>query len=151
MRRDLNERWERIPSTQGAAWTGGSVLVAFFLLFLPGDVWVQTKQAAREKPGKEEETVQLRVEVTAGEKDAPVENASVYVKYEQERTFKKDKKIEMNLKTNREGVALSPALPRGKVLVQVVAPGWKTFGQWYDLEKGEHTLKIKLQKPPKWY
>ena len=96
-------------------------------------------------------TTKLRIEVIAGEKDEPVESASIYVKYTRERTLKKDEKIEMNTKTNRSGVAIVGEVPRGKVLIQVIAQGWKTFGQWYELEKTEHTIKIKLQKPPRWY
>lgn len=96
-------------------------------------------------------TTKLRIEVIAGEKDEPVESASIYVKYTRERTLKKDEKIEMNTKTNRSGVAIVGDVPRGKVLIQVIAQGWKTFGQWYELEKTEHTIKIKLQKPPRWY
>jgi hypothetical protein len=106
---------------------------------------------ARQKSNKETRQTQLRIEVTAGEKNEPVENASVYVRYVEPRRLGKDKKIEMNLKTNRDGVAKVPAVPQGKILVQVVAPGWKTFGQWYEVETQEQTIKIKLRKPPRWY
>ena len=103
------------------------------------------------KDNKDAATTKLRVEITAGEKPAPVDNASVYVKYQKERTLAKDQMIEMNLKTNREGVARHNSVPRGKVLIQVIAPGWKTFGAWYDLNQEEQTVKIHLQKPPRWY
>jgi hypothetical protein len=103
------------------------------------------------KVDKQSGSTRLRIEVTGGEKNQPVENASVYVKYVQERALAKDKKIEMNLKTNRDGVAKSPSIPRGKVLVQVIAEGWKAFGRWYDLEEGEQTIKIRMEKPPHWY
>lgn len=103
------------------------------------------------KENKGAATTKLRVEVSAGEKPAPVDNASVYVKYQKERTLAKDQTIEMNLKTNREGVARANGVPRGKVLIQVIAPGWKTFGAWYDLNQEEQTIKISLQKPPRWY
>ncbi|MBI3406054.1 MAG: hypothetical protein HY046_11420 [Acidobacteria bacterium] len=109
------------------------------------------KYKEKEKSSKEAATVKLRIEVTAGEKDQPVDSASVYVRYEEERSLRKDKKFEMNLKTNRDGVTKVPGVPRGKILIQVIAQGWKTFGQWYDLEQDEQVIKIKLQKPPKWY
>ena len=109
------------------------------------------KEKDKEK-GKDSEVVtRLRVEVTAGEKSEPVDSASVYVKYQKERLLAKDRMVEMNLKTNRQGIATSPAVPRGKVLVQVIAPGWKTFGKWYDLNNEEEVIKINLQKPPRWY
>ena len=106
-----------------------------------------------EKPAEKDDgvTSKVRIEVVGGEKDEPVDNASVYVKFMRERTLRKDEKIEMNTKTNRSGVAILGGVPRGKVLVQVVAQGWKTFGQWYELDKSEQTIKIKLVKPPRWY
>jgi hypothetical protein len=93
----------------------------------------------------------LRIEVMGGEKDAPVENASVYVKYVEERKLRKDKKLELNVKTNREGVAHIPDAPLGKVLVQVIAEGWKSYGKWFDITDARQTIKIKLEKPPRWY
>ncbi len=108
-------------------------------------------QSGQQPKSKPQKPTRLRIEVTAGEKNQPVENASVYVKYLQERALAKDKKIEMNLKTNRDGVAKVPETPRGRVLVQVIAEGWKPFGRWYDLEEDEQTIKIRLEKPPRWY
>ena len=93
----------------------------------------------------------LRIEVVGGEKDAPVENASVYVKYVEERKLRKDKRLELNVKTNREGVAHIPDAPLGKVLVQVIAEGWKSYGKWFEITDARQTIKIKLEKPPHWY
>lgn len=92
----------------------------------------------------------ITIEVTGGEKDTPVENASVYLKYVEERKIK-DKKIELNVKTNREGVAHVPDAPLGRVLVQIVAEGWKTYGRWYDITETREPIKIHLERPPKWY
>lgn len=93
----------------------------------------------------------LRIEVVGGDADAPVENASVYLKYVEERKLRKDKKIELNVKTNREGVAHVPDAPLGKVLVQVIAEGWKTYGKWIEITDPRQIIKIKLEKPPRWY
>jgi hypothetical protein len=93
----------------------------------------------------------LTIEVTGGEKNVPVENASVYVKFVQERKFKKDKKYELNVKTNRDGVAHVPDAPEGKVLIQVIAEGWKTFGRWFEISGPQQTVQIHLEKPPRWY
>jgi len=105
----------------------------------------------KEKKDADDEFTNLKIEVVAGEKNAPVAQASVYVKYMESRALRRDKKVELNLKTNVEGVTRLPDAPRGKVLIQVIAPGWKTFGQWYDLDQAEQTIKIQLQKPPRWY
>ncbi len=121
-----------------------------WVLFLPAGVLCQSKSQPKGKAGKQGGTTKLRIEVTAGEKKQPVENASVYVRYVEEGLLK-EKKREMNVKTNREGVAKVPDVPRGKVLIQAIAEGWKTFGRWYELDSDEQTIKIHLEKPPRWY
>ncbi|HTF26687.1 MAG TPA: hypothetical protein VK937_22670 [Candidatus Limnocylindria bacterium] len=93
----------------------------------------------------------ITIEVTGGEKGVPVENASVYVKFIEEHAIKKDKKLEMNVKTSRDGIAHVPNAPMGRVLVQVVAEGWKTYGRWLDLTDPKQTIKVHLERPPKWY
>jgi hypothetical protein len=93
----------------------------------------------------------VRIEVVGGDADKPVENASVYLKYVEERKLRKDKKVELNVKTNREGVAHVPDAPLGKVLIQVIAEGWKTYGKWIEITDPRQTVKVKLEKPPRWY
>jgi hypothetical protein len=102
-------------------------------------------------PVKTDVLSRITIEVTGGEKDTPVENASVYVKYVEEHKLWKDKKLELNVKTNRDGVARVPNAPLGRVLIQVIAEGWKTYGRWYDVTDTKQVFKIRLQRPPKWY
>jgi hypothetical protein len=101
--------------------------------------------------GKSDPVSRVTIEVSGGEKESPVENASVYLKYVEERKLKKDKKVELNVKTNREGTAHIPEAPTGRVLIQVVADGWKTYGRWYDITETKQTIKVHLEKPPRWY
>ncbi len=124
------------------------VAVVALLIFIAAGFAAAQKD---DKSSKDSNSTRLRIEVVAGEKEQPVDSASVYVKFQQERTLLKDRKHEMNLKTNRDGVVKVPPIPRGKVLVQVIAQGWKTFGQWYEAKEEEQTIRIKLQKPPRWY
>jgi hypothetical protein len=91
------------------------------------------------------------IEVTGGENNVPVENASVYVKYIEERKLLKDKKLELSVKTNREGIAHVPDAKPGRVLVQIVADGWKTYGRWFDITDPKQSIKVHLERPPKWY
>jgi len=93
----------------------------------------------------------LAIEVTGGDANKPVENASVYLKTLEQHTILKDKKSEINVKTNHNGIAHVPEPPTGRVLIQVVAEGWKTYGRWYDIADLKDTLKIHLERPPKWY
>jgi hypothetical protein len=57
----------------------------------------------------------------------------------------------MNFKTNQDGSVKVPEVRIGKILIQIVVPGWKTYGKWYVIEKEEETIQIKLEKPPHWY
>jgi hypothetical protein len=93
----------------------------------------------------------ITIVVTGGEDKKPVDSASVYVRYVEEHKHGKDKKIEMNLKTNQSGVCHVPVNPPGKFLVQVIAEGWKTYGEYYDAAQTEQTINISLVRPPKWY
>jgi len=93
----------------------------------------------------------ITIEVTGGEKEAPVENASVYFKYVEEHKIKKNKTMELNVKTNRDGLAHVPDAPLGRVLIQVLAEGWKSYGRWFDITDPKQTIKIRLERPPKWY
>ncbi len=100
---------------------------------------------------KSDSQTRMTIEVTGGDKETPVENASVYFKYIEERKIWKDKKLELNVKTNREGVAHVPDAPMGRVLIQVIAEGWKSYGRWFDITDPKQTIKIHLERPPKWY
>jgi len=93
----------------------------------------------------------LRIEISGGEKNVAVENASVYLKFTEEKKLGKDKKYELNVKTNRAGVAHIPDPPMGRVLIQIVAEGWKTYGKYYELTEPGEVIKIHLDRPPKWY
>jgi hypothetical protein len=106
---------------------------------------------APKAPAQTSESNRLTIEVTGGEKAVPVENASVYVKYVEEHVIKKDKKLELNVKTNREGVAHVAEAPLGRALIQIIAEGWKTYGRWYDITDPHQVIKIRLERPPKWY
>ncbi len=105
----------------------------------------------RTPPPASDVQTRITIEVTGGENSVPVENASVYVKFIEEHSLKKDKKLEMNVKTSRDGIAHVPNAPMGRVLVQVVAEGWKTYGHWLDITDPKQTIKVHLEKPPKWY
>jgi hypothetical protein len=103
--------------------------------------------AQSEKPAaKSKGTTRLRIEVTGGDANKPVSEASVYLRYAN------DKKAELDLKTNQEGIARSPEIPQGKILVQIVAPGWKTYGEYHDITETEQTVQVHLVRPTtKWY
>jgi hypothetical protein len=93
----------------------------------------------------------LHLEITGGDPATPVEGASVYLRYVVKHHMGKDENVEMNLKTNHDGTVVVPFVPRGDVTIQVVAERWKPYGQKYQMTDEEQTVKIHLDKPPKWY
>jgi hypothetical protein len=92
----------------------------------------------------------LRIRVTANDK--PLGNATVYVRFNVPGgLLRHDKLAELDFKTNEDGSVKVPDVPRGKLLIQVVAKGWHTYGKWYDIDTEQETIEIKLVPPPKWY
>jgi hypothetical protein len=112
----------------------------------------QSGQSQNPPPAKDSPATisRLTIEVTAGDANKPVENASVYLKTLDQKLLK-DKKFEVNVKTNMQGIAHVPEAPAGRVLIQVVAAGWKSYGHWYDVTDPNETIKVHLERPPKWY
>jgi type 1 fimbria pilin len=100
----------------------------------------------------EQATVRLRIQVN-GDNDKPISNASVYVRYNVPGgLIHKEKLAELDMKTSGDGSARVPAVPQGKILIQVIAAGWHTYGKWYDIVgKDEDSIEIKLDPPHHWY
>ncbi|MBZ5693969.1 MAG: hypothetical protein LAN36_01280 [Acidobacteriia bacterium] len=95
-------------------------------------------------------TTKLRIRVTANDK--PISNASVYVRFYTSGGFlRHDKLAELNFKTNLDGSVKVSEIPQGKILIQVIAKGWHTYGKWYDIDKDEELIPIALEPPPHWY
>lgn len=53
----------------------------------------------------------------------------------------------MELKTDPEGKANFDGIPYGKLRVQVLARGFQTFGEDYDVEGAKLEITIKLKRP----
>ncbi|MGH9659742.1 MAG: hypothetical protein ACRD96_14430 [Bryobacteraceae bacterium] len=100
-----------------------------------------------------DDTTKLRIEIrTLG--DRPIDRASVIVKFVEGRSvakFGKQIRTSWELKTNQEGVATIPPIPQGKIMVQVIAKGYQTFGNLYEIREPEKTLEIKLKPPQSQY
>src|ERR1700747_304394 len=115
-------------------------------------VVAQTPPASSPEPKsgqpKPDPQARITIEVTGGDQETPVENASVYFKYIEEHKIKKNKTMELNVKTNRAARPHVPDAPLGRVLVQVLAEGWKTYGRWFDITDPKQTIKVHLERPP---
>lgn len=92
------------------------------------------------------------LEITVlGAKDKPVDNASVYLHWEEPRFLRHERQMEFDLKTDMKGVAFVKDVPRRKLLIQVVKDGWRPFGRYYQLNEAEQKITIKLEPPARWY
>jgi len=95
----------------------------------------------------------LRIEVKTLS-DKPVERASVVVRFvEGHSVIKLGKNIMTNfeVRTNQEGVARIPPIPQGKIRVQVIAKGYQTFGEVFDVQEEQKTIAVKLNPPQPQY
>lgn len=132
-----------------------ALLVALVVSFLlvSAAVAQSDKQDKKDKSadnGKDAVTA-LEITVVGGPKDKPVDNASVYLHWDEPRFLRHDKQMEFDLKTDMKGVAIVKDVPRKKILIQVVKNGWRPFGRYYDLNQPEQKITIKLEPPAHWY
>jgi len=76
----------------------------------------------------------------------PVKNAAVVL-----HMVKKGKQAlgGMELKTNDDGKTGIDGIPYGPLRVQVLAPGFQTFGEDYQVNQAEMEITIKLKRPPR--
>jgi hypothetical protein len=55
------------------------------------------------------------------------------------------------LKTDSDGKTHFEGVPYGKMRVQVLAPGFQTFGEDYDIDAASKDITVKLKRPQKQY
>jgi len=92
-----------------------------------------------------DKTAELKFTVLKDESGKPVRNASV-VLHPVEKDGRQGKGG-FELKTDPEGQASFPAAPYGKLRVQVLAHGYQTFGDDYEISQPTQEIVIKLKKP----
>jgi hypothetical protein len=96
-------------------------------------------------------TLTVEVKTPSGN---PVDRASVIVKFVKGRAkMKLGKKIlkTWETRTNQEGLAKIPPIPQGSIQVQVIAKGYQTFGQIFEIDEEQKTVEIKLNPPQDQY
>ncbi len=59
----------------------------------------------------------------------------------------KQKQAGLELKTHEDGKAGVSGIPYGKLRIQVIAPGFRTYGQDYEVSQPNLEITIKMQKP----
>jgi hypothetical protein len=90
-------------------------------------------------------TARIEVTVLRDVNGKPIENAAVIFHGVHD-------KSNMELKTNEDGKAVIDVLPIGEpVRLQIVAKGFQTFGDDYEVEKPEFSIEIRMKRPGEQY
>lgn len=112
------------------------------VLLLPTSLFVSAQSTHRGRKYKSPPpTTRVQITILRADDDKPIENAAVVF------TVVGDKG-NMELKTDEDGKTVLDVLPVGsKVLLQVLAKGYQTYGQDYTLDKAEMALEVKLNRP----
>lgn len=87
----------------------------------------------------------LRFVVVKDDNGKPVRNAAVVL-----HPVKKNGKQELGgleLKTDNDGKTNIDGIPYGLLRVQVLAPGFQTYGEDYEINKPEVEITVKLKRP----
>lgn len=110
-----------------------------------GALLATTCLAVGQKDKDNEPTTWIYFNVVKDDNGKPVRNAAVIMhpvnpKGKQERGG-------MELKTDPDGKANFDGIPYGPLRVQVLASGFQTFGEDYEIEKDKTEITIKLKRP----
>jgi len=101
-----------------------------------------------------DDLTRLQIHVT-NERGKPVDRASVIVKFISGRSLKalglKKVRTSWELKSSQEGMAKIPPIPKGKILIQISAKNYQTFGETYDIDEDERVVDIVLKEPQAQY
>ena len=101
--------------------------------------------AGQKNPPPEVNSASVGVTVIRDSNGKPVKNAEVVLHLIN--THGKPMQEGLELKTHDDGKAETSGIPYGKVRVQVIAPGFKTYGEDVSIDQPNIALTIKLQKP----
>jgi hypothetical protein len=95
------------------------------------------------RPPRKPELIELQLKI-ADKKDArPINDADVKVTWGQG-----EESGSVDGISNANGIARVKNVPRGRVVIRVIANGYKTVAPSFDLSKADQPLKIELEKVP---
>ena len=93
-------------------------------------------------------TSRVEVTVVRASNGKPIENASVIFHPLQDG----HENGNMELKTNNEGKSVIDLLTTGSMIrLQIIAPGFQTYGGDYKIAKDNETIEVKLKRPTEQY
>jgi hypothetical protein len=116
-------------------WTIAALLSAFTLL----------GTAAAQRNPDDEPTASLNFLVVKDDNGKPIRSAAVIM--HPVSTHGKQSRGGLELKTDSEGKTSFEGVPYGTLRVQVLASGFQTFGEDYQIDKAKMDFTIKLKRP----
>jgi Carboxypeptidase regulatory-like domain len=99
--------------------------------------------------GASEPTAALSFIILKDDSGKPVRNAAVVL--HPVNTKGKQGRGGFELKTDNDGKTHFEGVPYGKLRVQVLAPGFQTFGEDYEIGEAEREITVRLKRPQKQY
>lgn len=100
---------------------------------------------AGDKKNEPGQVSSLKFAVLKDDNGKPVRNAAVILHPVAQHG--KQSRGGFELKTNSEGETESDGIPYGMLRVQVIAPGFQTFGQDYSIDQPQKEITIRLKRP----
>ena len=90
----------------------------------------------------------VKIKVADAEKGTPVPRAAVTLKFVRgKKMFFKKERAEWDVKSDANGLVQIPTIPSGRLRVQVLAKGYQTFGEDFDVSGDEQNITVKLLRP----
>ncbi len=105
-----------------------------------------TPLRAQEAENEDQET-RLTVLVLSDASEKPIPDAHVVVRFVVERTMRRDRRVSWESKTNRAGKMVLDDVPEGAIRVQIIARGYRTYGDLHEIAGSEQELTIRLTRP----
>jgi len=110
---------------------------------------ISTLVAAGDQKKEAGPTSAVKFVVLKDDNGKPVRNASVILHPVQQNG--KQAKGGFQLKTDAEGKTETDGIPYGPLRVQVIAPGFQTFGDDYNINQPDQNVTIRLKRPKDQY
>ena len=102
-------------------------------------------EARAQRDKNEEPTAVLNFIVVKEDNGKPVRNAAVIM--HPVSTRGKQERGGLELKTDADGKTSFDGIPYGKLRVQVLASGFQTFGEDYDISQAKMEFTVRLKRP----
>jgi hypothetical protein len=125
------------------------VAVVACLIASAGLAQQKPEQKPEQKISHHSASATLQFTVVNEGSSKPVKNAEVILHPLDKEGRQKAEGLE--LKTHDDGKAEVEGVPFGKIRIQVIARGFRTYGEDYVIDQATHGITIKLQKPTDQY